>query len=168
MTTATYQQLALDWHPENKTEKSFVIFASLILTLFMGLALFMGSIEIPKETRREKIVVPERIAKFILDKPKVIKKEAPKPKVIKKEPPKPIKKEPPKPKEEVKHQIKKQQVKKEVVLTKEQASARKNASESGLLALSNDLSDLMDTANIDTMLGNKITKSNGSDSGKAA
>lgn len=169
MTTATYQQLALDWHPQSKTDKPFVIFASLILTLFMGLAIFMGSIEVPKETRREKIVIPERIAKFILDKPKVIKKEPVKPKVVKKELPKPKIIEPEKPKEQVKPQVKKQHLKKEVVLTKKQASARKNASESGLLALSQELSDLMDTENIDSMLATKIAKTdNNTNNGKAA
>ncbi|TYK65428.1 AgmX/PglI C-terminal domain-containing protein [Colwellia echini] len=164
MTIASYQQLALDWHPQSKSDKSFVIFATIFVLLFVGLGLYMGSIELPKETKRAKVVVPERVAKFILEKPK----PQPKPKVIPKEPPKPkvIKKEPEPEKDKPK--VKKQQVKKEQVLTKKQEKAREVASESGLLALSNELSDLMDTSSIDAMVGNKVAKNTGSNqAGKA-
>jgi len=155
MTTATYQQLALAWHPQSKSDKPFIIFAVIFVLLFVGLGLYMGSVELPKETKRAKVVIPERVAKFILEKPK----PKPKPKVIKKEPPKPkvIKKDPPKAKDKPK--VKKKQVKKEQVLTKKQVKARETASQSGLLALSNELSDLMDTSSIDAMVGNKIAKS---------
>jgi TonB family protein len=154
MTTATYQQLALAWHPQSKSDKPFIIFALVFVLFSVGLGLYMGEIELPPEPKRAKVVIPERVAKFILEKPK----PKPKPKVIKKEPPKPkvIKKEPPKPKDKPK--VKKQQVKKEQVLTKKQIKAREVASESGLLALSNELSDLMDTSSIDAMVGNKIAK----------
>jgi protein TonB len=154
MTTATYQQLALAWHPQSKKDKSFIIFATIIVLLFVCIGFYMGSIELPKETKRAKVAIPERVAKFILEKPKV----KPKPKVIKKVPPKPkvIKKDPPKIKDKPK--VKKPQVKTERVLTKTQVKARETASESGLLALSNELSDLMDTSSIDAMVGNKIAK----------
>lgn len=154
MTTATYQQLALAWHPQSKSDKPFIIFAVSFVLLFVCIGLYMGSIELPPETKRAKVVIPERVAKFILEKPK----PKPKPRVIKKEPPKPkvIKKDPLKDKPKVK----KQQVKKEQVLTKKQEKAREVASESGLLALSNELSDLMDTSSIDAMVGNKIAKAN--------
>lgn len=154
MTTATYQQLALAWHPQSKSDKPFIIFAVSFVLLFVGIGLYMGSLELPPEPKRAKVVIPERVAKFILEKPK----PKPKPRVIKKEPPKPkvIKKDPPKDKPKVK----KQQVKKEQVLTKKQEKAREVASESGLLALSNELSDLMDTSSIDAMVGNKIAKAN--------
>lgn len=156
MTTATYQQLALAWHPQSKSDKPFIIFAVCFVLLFVGLGLYLGSVELPKETKRAKVKVPERVAKFILEKPK----PKPKPKVIKKEPPKPkvLKKDPPKPKDKPK--VKKQQVKKQQVLTKKQVKAREVASESGLLALSNELSDLMDTSSIDAMVGNKLAKNN--------
>lgn len=154
MTTATYQQLALAWHPKSKSDKPFTIFAITIVTLFVCVGFFMGSIELPEEPKRVKVAIPERVAKFILEKPK----PKPKPKIIKKEPPKPkvIKKDPPKIKD--KPTVKKQQVKKEQVLTEKQVAARKVASDSGLLALSNELSDLMDTSSIDAMVGNKVAK----------
>lgn len=164
MTTATYQQLALDWHPESKTDKPFVLLVSFMLVLFMGLALLMGSIQVPKETKRAKVVIPERVAKFILDKPKVIKKQPPKPKVIPKPPPvpKPVKKDPPKPKPTPKDKttVRKQPPKKPVVLTKKQQQSRDVAAQSGLLALSNEMADLIDTSSIDNMVGTKISKGN--------
>lgn len=154
MTTATYQQLALAWHPKSKSDKPFTLFAICIVLLFVATGLYMGSIELPDEPKRAKVAIPERVAKFITEKPK----PKPKPKVIKKEPPKPkvIKKEPPKPKDKPK--VKKKQEKKQQVLTKKQVEARKVASDSGLLALSNELSDLMDTSSIDAMVGNKLAK----------
>lgn len=154
MTTATYQQLALAWHPKSKSDKPFAIFATTIVFLFVCVGLYMGSIELPEEPKRAKVAIPDRVAKFITQKPK----PKPKPKVVKKEPPKPkvIKEEPPKPKDKPK--VKKQQEKKEKVLTKKQVEARKVASDSGLLALSNELSDLMDTSSIDAMVGNKVAK----------
>ncbi|MCP5077769.1 MAG: TonB family protein [Psychromonas sp.] len=162
MTNATYQQLALDWHPQSKTDRAFVLFVATILAFTMGFAWLMSTIEVPVETKREKVVIPERVAKFILDKPKpkpkpVIKKK-PKPKPIKKEEPK-LKKEDVKLKDKIK--IKKQPPKKERVLTENQKKARDKASQSGLLALSNELSDLMDTSDIDAMVGTKLSKGNG-------
>jgi len=157
MTTATYQQLALAWHPQSKVDKPFTIFAVVVLFLFFALALFIGSIDVPQKSQRTKVAIPDRVAKFILEQPK----KTPKPKLIKKPPPKPkvIKKPPVKPKEVASNKIKKQQVKKELVLTKKQMKARQNASESGLLALSNELADLIDTSSIDNMVGTKIIKS---------
>ena len=164
MTTATYEELALAWHPESKNDKPFIIFAISFVLLFACLGLFMSSVELPKETKRAKVVIPERVAKFILEKPKPI----PKPKIIKKEPPKPkvIEKEKPKPKDKPK--VKKQREKKVQVLTKKQEEAREVASESGLLSLSNELSDLMDTSSIDAMVGNKIVRNTTSSSGAKA
>ncbi|PKG38783.1 AgmX/PglI C-terminal domain-containing protein [Psychromonas sp. Urea-02u-13] len=162
MINATYQQLALDWHPKSKTDRSFILLLAFILVLTMGFAMLMASIEVPAETKRQKIVIPERVAKFILDKPKPkpkpIIKQKPKPKPIKKEIPKP-KKEVVKPKEKIK--VKKQPPKKERVLTAKQVKARDTASKSGLLALSSELADLMDTSDIDGMVGTKLAKGNG-------
>lgn len=157
MTKASYQQLALSWHPESKTDRKFVLFVTFTLILTMGFALLMGTIKVPVESKREKVVIPERVAKFILDKPK------PKPRPIIKEKPKPIKKKLPKavkkkakPKDKIK--VRKLAPKKQRVLTNKQVKARDKAAKSGLLALSNELADLIDTSDIDGMLGNKLAK----------
>ncbi len=151
MSAASYQSLALAWQPKNKHDKPFVWFVMFIFTLFMGTGLFFNMIKVPEEERRAKVDIPDRIAKFILDKPKPVVKPAvkQKPKKVEKPKPKPV----PKPK------VKRQPPKKEIKLTEKQAVARKKAGESGLLALAAELSDLMNTSSIDAMVGNPIKKS---------
>lgn len=147
MNAVTYQSLALAWRPKNKRDKPFILFTSFVFALFVGAAVFMSSIKLPPEERRAKVEIPDRIAKFILEKPK------PKVKVI----PKVIKK--PKPKAKPKPKVKREKPKKEIKLTKKQKVARKNAEESGLIALSEELADLIDTSSIDLMVGNTVKKS---------
>ncbi len=151
MNAASYQSLALAWQPKNKHDKPFILFALFVFMLFLGIGLFFSTIEVPEEERRAKVDIPDRIAKFILDKPKpVIKPRVkPKPKKVEKPKPKPV----PKPK------VKRQKPKKEIKLTEKQEVARKKAGESGLMALAAELSDLMDTSSIDSMVGNPIKKS---------
>lgn len=150
MNPVSYQDLALAWHPEsNKENKPFLIFSFGILVLALLLAVVLSSIEVPKDLRREKVKISERVANFILEKPKPIPK--PKPKVIEKPKPKP------KPKPKVKRQRPEKQ---EIKLTEKQQVARKKAEESGLLALSDVFADLIDTSSIDMMVGNTIKKTN--------
>lgn len=143
MSVMTYQEIALNWTPQSRRDHTFNIIALFILTGFMTAGLLLGSIELPKTERKVKLEVPERVAKFIMEKPK----------------PKPQKIEPPKPKPKPKSRVQRQQPKNEVILTKKQEVARKKAEQSGLLALSNELADLVDTSSIDNMVGKKVTTS---------
>lgn len=145
MKVMSYQHLALAWEPGNKRDKLFLLLAFFVLSLFLGGGFYLGSIELPKQERKARIEIPERVAKFILEKPK--------PKIKPK--PKPIEKPKPKPKPKVKRKKPKEEIK----LTKKQKAARKRAEESGLIALSQELSDLVDTSSIDSMVGNKIKQS---------
>ncbi len=145
MSVVTYRDIALNWSPRNRRDNRFNILAVCMLAGFMLFGWLLGKIEVPEEKRQIKIEVPERVAKFILEKPK------PKPK--------PKKVEPPKPKPKPKPRVERKQPKKIVKLTKKQEVARKKAEKSGLLALSNELSDLIDTSSIDSMVGKKINKS---------
>ncbi len=151
MTAVSYQSLALAWQPKNKRDKSFIVFTLFVLILFLGIGLFFSSIKVPEEERRAKIDIPDRIAKFILDKPK--------PKPVVKPKPTPKKLEKPKPRPEPKPNIKREKPKKIIKLTEKQKTARTKAEKSGLIALSEDLADLMDTSSIDLMVGNPIKKS---------
>lgn len=145
MTAITYRDIALNWSPRSRRDLRFNILAGSMLAGFMLFGWLLGSIDVPEEKRQAKIEVPERVAKFILEKPK------PKPK--------PKKVEPPKPKPKPKPRVERQQPKKTVKLTKKQEVARAKAEKSGLLALSNELADLVDTSSIDSMVGKKINKS---------
>ena len=148
MAAVTYHDLALEWQPEKRSEKAFKMLAVVVLVVLLAIALVLSSIEVPKQEREER-VIPERIAQFVMEKEKP--KPKPKPKV---EQPKPK----PKPKPKVKKlPPKKTEVKKP--LTKSQEKAREKAADSGLLALTSDLADLMDTSEVSAMVGGKLNKS---------
>jgi len=145
MSELTYSNLALDWEPENKQDSFFNHLTLIAVVLAIILGLITMSIELPKDERRVRTEIPERVANFIMqkEKPKIIKEKA-KPK------PKPIAK--------VIKRIKKQS-KINNPLTKIQKKARKKAESSGLLALNNELSDLMDTSSVSKMVGKRVNTS---------
>lgn len=148
MTASIYQQIALDWSPESQSDKQFKLITVVVLIVMLLLAVILGSIDVPKEERQARQVIPERIANILLEKKKArkeIKKPAPKAKPK----PKP-KKEKPKVKKIIKDK------KPEKPLTQVQKKARAKAEESGLIALSNELSDLMDTSDISAMVGGEV------------
>ncbi|HEX5635480.1 MAG TPA: energy transducer TonB, partial [Gammaproteobacteria bacterium] len=137
----TYHDLALEWHPRRSGDKSFTVLAVSVLVGLLALALVISNIEVPREERTIR-AVPERIAQFIME------KEKPKPVV---------KPEPEKPKPILKPVIKKIPERTETKpLTETQQKARDKAADSGLLALSKDLVDLMDTSAVNSMLSGKV------------
>ncbi len=147
MTAVAYEKLALDWQPYSRRDRQFNILAIVIVALLLVAGLVISSIELPKQETRTVKKVPERIAQFVLQ------RENAKPKVVK---PKPKPKPPPRIKS-----LKRKKVDKKP-LTKTQKKARKTAASSGLLALGNELADLMDTSNISAMVdvGGKLRSSN--------
>ncbi len=142
MSVVTYETLALGWAPENKRDNFFNRLTLVVVTTAVIFALVMTTINLPKEERKARTAVPERVAKFILqkEKPKIIK---PKPK--------------PKPPAKIIKRIKPPK-KSNKPLTKLQKKARKKAESSGLLALNNELSDLMDTSSINAMVDKRVRK----------
>ncbi|MBL1262043.1 MAG: energy transducer TonB [Thiotrichaceae bacterium] len=158
MSTVTYQALALSWHPQNNNDKPFAIFLALVLALFIGLGIFLSSVEVPQTNHRTTVEVPQRIAKFIMDKPKLAAKlPAPKKEVTIKEKPTPkVKpKEAPKPKQPT---VKRKKPEHPLKLSQKESTARETAAKSGLIALSNELSDLIDTSSIDAMMAKSLKK----------
>jgi len=143
MTTLTYGHLALGWAPESKRDNFFNRLTLVVVLLAIIFGFVITLITVPKEERKARTVVPERVAKFILQKEK--------PKVIKAKPK-------PKPQPPTKRIVKriKKKVKSDKALTKVQKIARKKAASSGLLALNNELSDLMDTSSINAMVGKRV------------
>ena len=154
MSAVNYDQLALGWHPAGTRDSLFKLITAICVAVAILFAVVMSSIHVPKPDRETRAVVPERIANFILE-----KKEKPKPKVVKPKPrPKPKPKVVPKPK------VKKISKKKDKLkpLTKKQKKARDKAADSGLLALGNELADLMDTSDVSAMVGGKVNSSSAS------
>lgn len=143
MSSLTYKDLALGWSPESKRDHTFNLIAIVVVSVMLGIGIVFSFIQVPKEDRKARTVVPERIAKFITQKPK----QKPKPKVEVKPPP------PPKPR------IQRKRIENKKPLTKKQVKARNKAEKSGLLALGKELSDLIDTSSVDLMVGKKVRRS---------
>ncbi len=142
----TYNSLALKWSPKSKRDYRFNIFAGIVLTLTLFIGFVVSEIPVPEEERKTRAAVPERIAQFLTEKKK--------PEVIKKKP-KPL------PKPKLKPKVKKKppsRARKNKPLTKELKKARKKAESSGLLALSNELADLMDTSAVTAMVSGRTSK----------
>jgi periplasmic protein TonB len=152
MTLNHYHELALNWSIESQADRRYHIITAVVVVVMFSLGLLLSSINLPPVERKARVEIPPRIANFLLEKkktqPKVVKpKPKPKPK-----PPKP------KPKPETKPVVKKTPPKQADAkpLTKAQKDAREKAKDSGILALSNELSDLMDTSDISSMVGASV------------
>lgn len=151
MIVTAYKKLALDWHPEDVDDRSFYLITIIVLFLSCAFAISISLIEVPPQERRERAVVPDRIAKFISQKEKL---PAPQPLVRPKPAPKLVPKVEPKPVIERKRPS---EVEKKP-LTETQKKARESAEQSGLLALSNELVDLMDTSEVSSMVAGNLSK----------
>lgn len=144
MTAAYYEYLALSWSPDSKSDRQFKQITAILVIMMLLIGFILSNIHLPKEERKARTAIPERIANFIME------KEKPKPK------PKPQQKNPKPVQKPVirKTQEKPSEAKKPI--TKEQKKARDKAADSGLLALSSELSDLMDTSDLSRDVGGKV------------
>ena len=147
--------MALEWQPAAKSSRDFnrILVIALVLTALLLIPLSI--IEVPEKTR-QRVAVPDRIADFIAkkDKPQII--------------PKPEKKPlPPKPKPEEPKLVEQPEVLQEVIpkknlerkpLTESEIKARKVAEKSGLLALANELNDLIDTKELNGNLAKNLSE----------
>lgn len=146
---SNYGDLALSWTPENKHDHKFRVITWIVLTLMVTTGIVMSIVDLPEEERRAQPVVSERVAQFIIEKEK-IKEEIPKPA----------------PKPEIKKKLKeKPKIKKPV--TKKQEQARSVAEKSGVLALKEELSGLMDTSELSSMLPSNLSRAPSKSSGAA-
>jgi len=158
MTAITYSDLALDWSIDRPSDRRIKVIIPIVVILMLSLGLLLSAIDLPPEERKARREVPPRIAQFMIEK----KKAQP---VVEKPKPKPVKPRPkPKPKPKVKKTQKTEADKQP--LTKTEQKARDKAKASGLLALSEELADLMDTDDISEMVGGRV-KSAGSNTAAA-
>ncbi len=166
--------LVLPWSTVAKESQRFGIVLFLLFVFALPLALIIPNINLPDKERSQLEALPPQLAKVILEKKKIIpkpkeekkepKKEEPEKKEKKEEKPKEEKKKPkPKPKPEIK-KVPKQTVK----------EARKVAETSGLLALQDDLADMRESLNTQSltstpnMVANTMAaKANAVDGGRA-
>lgn len=151
MTAQTYKSLALTWVPDSQDQKRFYIIVAAVMVLALVFAMAISSVQVPPKERYARKAVPDRVANFITKKKEV---EPPKPTATPKPSPPPP---PPTPKPKVVRKV--QEEKKP--LTVEEKKARDTAQKSGLLALSAELNDLVDTSEVSQMVSARTRKSTG-------
>lgn len=142
----------LAWSPEQGEVSRLVRTVSVVLPVFLVIAVLITITELPEQKREEMEKLPPQLAKVVLK-----KKEPPKPIIKKKEEkkpePKPEKKVAEKPKPKPKPKIAKKPKPKIKAKPEEVKAAREKAKKSGLLAMSSQLSKLSalaDTVKLDT------------------
>lgn len=140
MTRHPFRPMILPWTTQGEDEKRFraVLFFTVLIMFLLSWLTAMYDLPIPD--RDEPIVVPERLAKLLVE------KQLP----------------PPLP-EEKKPEEKKEEKTSDKKSANEKSLARKKAESSGLLAFKNDFADLMDTSDLklgsQTQINNRGQKS---------
>lgn len=140
-------ELALPWESSREEDSRFYKILRTMLASGLVIALAVPFLSIPELTREEKEEPPPQLARIVLEKkelPPPLPPEPIKPKpVVKKKPvkPKPVRKvaEKPKPKDKAKE-------------------ALKVASTSGLLAFKDDLMEMRDSLNVDTLSQSQMSR----------
>ena len=155
MTAAiTYKNLALGWQPSQIDTRNFDRIVMAVFLFSTILLLVISFIDVPKTNTRARVAAPDRIAEFISRKEKPIVKP-PKPEVK----PLPKLKEEPKPTvtPEVIEELPRVKDTERKPLTDSQKQARKVAEKSGLLALANELNDLIDTNDVQNKISQNLS-----------
>lgn len=145
MSVQSYESFALHWMQRKDDDVFFRKVYRVVLSICLVMGLLVAVIDVPKPERKEREPIPPRLVKFLEE-----KKKAPAPKPVVKAPvkakpkpkPKPIVRPKPKPKKP---------------LTSTQTKARDKAKRSGLLALSSELSDLIETPAISALVSSKVS-----------
>ena len=143
MTKTPFRPMVMPWSNQSEDERRFrkiIFFVLLLMFLFSAVTALY---DLPIPDRDAVVVVPERLAKLLVE------KEPPPP-----PPPPPEEKKP----EEKKPDESKEQVAEKKPLEDQKTVARKKAESSGLLAFSKDFADLMD--NSDMKLGTQAQVTN--------
>ena len=146
-----YRNIALQWTPESQGDsKRFYLIFILVMVLALLLSIFMAMVNVPPKTKRV-VDLPDRVAQYLSEKPKP-------------PPPPPVTPPPPPPPpvvREVKPSVVRKVEEEEVPLTQEEKVARDTAAQSGLVALSSELSALLDSSSADTNVRGGLTESSG-------
>lgn len=146
MSAQSYESFALHWMQRSDDDAFFRKVYRTVLSICLVMGLLVAIIDIPKPDRKEREPLPPRLVKFLQEKKKV-----PAPKPVIKAPVKPKVKPKPKP-------IVRPKPKPKKPLTSKQTKARDKAKRSGLLALSNELSDLIETPTVSALVNSKVSK----------
>lgn len=145
-----YRKISLQWTPESQGDsKRFYSIFILMLVATLFLSFFIANVKVPPKTKGA-VDLPDRVAQYLSEKPKP--PPPPPPKVT--PPPPPVARE-------VKPSVVRKVEEEAAPLTQEEKVARDTAAQSGLVALSNELSDLLDSSAADTNVRGGLTESSG-------
>ena len=142
-------ELALPWESSREEDSRFYKILRIMLAVGLVIALAVPFLSIPELTREEKEEPPPQLARIVLE-----KKELPPP-----PPPEPIKPKPVVKKKPVKPKPVEKVAKKPKPKPKDKAKeALKVASTSGLLAFKDDLMEMRDSLNVDTLSQSQMSR----------
>lgn len=147
MEVTTYTGAQLPWSATFQEDKWFkkILLGCFLMLFICGVVIPM--LPVPKIERAKLESLPPQLAKVVMEKKKLPPPPKPKPKPKKEE--KPKEKEKPKPKEKPKEKKKPEKKKEKPKKTVEQA--RKKAATSGVLAFADELADMRESLDLDTL-----------------
>jgi len=140
MVALDYRQLALSWQPASDRDAFFNKLATGALILALVLSVVLSSIPVPKEAPVVRAKVPERVARYIKERPKPPRAA---PKVEQPRPPEQIVSRPQRPERKP--------------LTAAEEKARARVQDKGLVALSGELATLADASRLNAMAARTLT-----------
>ncbi len=143
MTTTEYTDLVVQWQPDPGRDRTYRYLIGACIAVVVIIGLVLSLVEVPERERLTREQIPERVARFI--------DERPKPEPVEPEP-EPERKPPPVVEPEPVVQRERPEVEQREPLTEEQQEAREVAEQSGLLAMRQELDTLMDTSDVDAMI----------------
>ena len=139
MVALDYRELALGWRPASDRDAFFNKLATGALLLTLILSVVLSSIPVPKDAPAVRAKVPERVARYIKERPK---------------PPRPAPKiEQPRPPEQL---VRPQRAERKPFTAAEE-KARARVQDKGLVALSGELATLADASRVNAMAARTLT-----------
>lgn len=159
MALVTYKKLVLRWQPSPRKDRAFLLILTVTVVVALLAGIYLSSIDVPEKPRVARPNVPERVARFITQKPELKPKRQevkpvqppPSPKVTPRvEPPSVVRQRPTRAPEPV---------------TEAQKAAREKASQSGLMAHMNEINQLRDSQEVRAQVRGTIRSS---DEGRVA
>ena len=140
MVAQDYRQLALSWQPVSDRDAFFNKLATGALLLAFALSMVLSAIPVPKDTRAVRAKVPERVARYIRERPKPPPRPVAKAEQLK--PPEPI--------------VGSRRAERKP-LTAAEEKARARVQDKGLVALSGELATLADASRVNAMAARTIS-----------
>lgn len=146
MQVTSYNSLALSWRLPGQGDGHFQVFALAVIVMALLIGGIMSRVQVPEAAQVAGPAVPERVARFIAERPKAVTppREVPQTR-IPPPPPPPLEREPTVQRETA-SELQRQP------LTEAQRSARERAQNSGLLALQSELAAIANAGELSAMV----------------